>query len=223
MKLFQFATTKPPAHTIWETLEKTDISAEEGFTDLQIKFMMFIILQLRSDFKAAKQSINNYTTVSQLQIAVTDIMSIATTPISHIIAPPEHFPLWVHPNLYTPYYMLKQLAIPSISPLWLTLFDREELKINEQNNLSVDMLVEALPTTLYKLWNTTLKPVMSHYSTIFCIDATLPVHYVSNKEDIVFFLNNVVKQYLSSNIGEVFDGTTKINISEFKLGASDAS
>jgi len=224
--LFQFTTVKPPAVTIWETLSNHEIESVGGYTVDQIRFYMYVVLQLRTDFKSAKELCNNYSSkVAELHIAMKDLLGLNTNTSAAIKLPPVGFTNWVVSELYIPYYMFKQLNMRSSDPLWLTLFDRtdsNQISTAELDHIIADNSVIAKYITSYKLWLIGNDIISDKYSDIFAIQDDFTPELVSASVDILFSLSEYMYDHLEDSDNHIFDYSRKIVIKPFKIGVSDA-
>jgi hypothetical protein len=224
--LFNFTTIKPSAEVIWNTLSTQDISATSGYTADQLKFYMYVVLQLRTDFKSAKELCNNYESrTSELHVAMRDLLDLNTNTSSAVKLPPVGFTDWVEPELYTPYYMFKQLGIKPTNTLWFTLFGRvgqSEVTHQELESLWSDTDPISESITAYKLWYYGNDIIHEAYSKIFSIDNGLSPNVVLDRIELMRSLVDLVYDYLDNSESHIFDYSSAIVIRPFKLGVSDA-
>ncbi len=224
--LFQFTTAKPSASVIWANLSNHEIEAVGGYTADQIRFYMFVVLQLRTDFKSAKELCNNYTSrVNELHVALRNLLNLPTAQSSSSFKfPPVGFTDWVEPELYAPYYMLKQLGVIK-AKLWKTLFDRElYASDNEILHLHVDLKPLSKSITAYKLWYYGNDIITEKYSDIFEVvntDGYMPIP-IYGKVELISELNKYMYDYLTDSDSHIYDYSHKLSISSFTLGVSDA-
>jgi len=224
--LFQFTTVRPNATTIWETLSKHEIESVGGYTTDQIRFYMYVVLQLRTDFKSAKELCNNYSSrVSELHVAMRDLLDLHTNTSSAIKLPPVGFTDWVESELYTPYYMFKQLNIKPTNTLWFTLFGRvgqSELTHQELEALWADTAPISESITAYKLWHYGNDIIADKYSDIFLIDKNLPHNTIYSMADLHISLNSSVYDHFDIVDDNIYDYSYRITIPPFKIGVSNA-
>ena len=222
--LFQFATVAPSAEVIWNTLSDHDITAVAGYTVDEIRFYMFIVLQLRTDFKSAKELCNNYASrVNELHVATRDLLDLPTAQSSTSLrVPPADLPQRVHPELYVPYYTLKQLGDINAG-LWNTLFNRTgNYKREEAAHLVADLKPISESITAYKLWYYGKDILTKKYSDIFKIDNELDPKLVVTKVEVLININASIYDYLEESDSHIFDYSNKIVIRPFILGVPDA-
>jgi hypothetical protein len=221
--LFQFTTVKPNAATIWGTLCHHDITATSGYTVDEIRFYMFVVLQLREDFKAAKELCNNYESrTTELYVAVKDLLVLPSAqPASPLRVPPADLPLWVDHMLYIPYYMMKQLGAVK-ADLWGKLFDRETATEMEENHLVGDLRPISKSITAYKLWYYGNDIIAEKYSDIFAIHDNFVPEMVTSQLDVRRSLGKYMYDYLEDSDNHIFDYSRRISIKPFTLGGSDA-
>jgi hypothetical protein len=224
--LFQFTTVKPNAEVIWNTLSSHDISATAGYTVDEIRFYMFVVLQLRTDFKSAKELCNNYESrTAELKTAVVDLFNLNTEQsLRHTRVPPADLPLWVEHMLYIPYYMLKQLGDINAG-LWNTLFDRTgNYSGEEAEHLVADLKPISDSITAYKLWYYGNDIISEKYSDIFLIDEDLSPNTVHGKVELIQSLHELMHDYLDHTTdNDIFDYSNRIISRPFTLGVSNAS
>jgi hypothetical protein len=199
-QLFQFTTVAPSAEVIWDTLSNQNIIAVAGYTTNEIRFYMFIVLQLHTDFKSAKELCNNYESrVNELHVTTRDLLGLPKGQSSvSLRVPPADLPQWVQPELYAPYYMLKQLGDIN-AELWNTLFNRTGYYSDEE----VEHLVEDLKPisesiTAYKLWYYGSDIITEKYSDIFTIDNSLSANIIQSKLELIKSLNELTYDYLDN-------------------------
>jgi len=227
--LFQFTTVKPTAEVIWNTLSTHDsIVATFGYTTDVLKFYMFVVLQLHTDFKSAKELCNNYEARTVLLgRTIKDLLDLPPAQSSSSLrVPPADLPQWVSPELYTPYYMLKQLNIEPTSTLWFTLFDRTKkvpTTAEEYQHLLVDIDPISESITAYKLWYYGNDIIAEKYSDIFAINDDFTPELVSTSADILLSLSQYMYDHLEDSDNHIYDYSSKISIKPFKIGVSDAS
>ena len=220
--LFQFTTVKPSAEVIWNTLSNHDISATSGYTVDEIRFYMFVVLQLRTDFKSAKELCNNYESrTAELSVATKDLLDLSELRTA-LRVPPADLPLWVDHMLYTPYYMLKQLGDVK-GGLWGKLFDRETTAEMEDAHLLADLLPISDSITAYKLWHYGNDIIYEKYSDIFLIDKSLAPRYTVDKLHIEMYLKEDMYDQITDSDSHIYDYSYKIIIPQFTLGDPDAS
>lgn len=136
MELFKFATVRPPAEVIWDTLLKADIKHTNGTSLDHSRFAMFCILQLEPDFKKAKQSAIHASHIHEAA-ALIDVTKEQFLSINTNI--PTHYPSWVNLSLYQPYYMAKRLLrLHAYDVGMKQLFDRTEISSEEYSHISTD-------------------------------------------------------------------------------------
>jgi hypothetical protein len=222
--LFQFTTVKPTAEAIWNTLCQHDISATAGYTVDEIRFYMFVVLQLRTDFKSAKELCNNYESrTAELKTAMVDLLNLDEEQSTKYLRPPQaDLPLWVDHMLYIPYYMLKQLGAVK-ADLWGKLFDREITNIVEAEHLVVDLQPISESITAYKLWYYGNDIIAEKYSNIFEVDNTCIHLTIYSKVELITVLNEYVLEQITDSDSHIYDYSYKISIPQFTLGVSDAS
>jgi hypothetical protein len=220
-QLFQFTTVKPSAEVIWNTLSTHEIEPSEGYTDFHKRFVYYCVLQLHQDFKQAKSLVNtqNMTTI----IGNLQRLGLDTEYITSIKVPPADLPQWVHPELYIPYYMLKQLSISHESEIWETLFDLSAIQGAHIHMLRVDNDLISESITAYKLWYYGNDIIAEKYPDIFAIDNSLDPRLVFNQADILIDLNRSMYDHLTDSSSRIYDYSHKISIPPFTLGVSDAS
>lgn len=222
-ELFQFVNIKPSAVTIWKTLEAADIEPAEGYTNSQIKFMMYVVLQNHSDFKEAKSAINSPTsTIKNLEL-LANILFKVSVDFTALIYPPANLPSWVVPELYTPYYLFKQLQFPVTSDLWTRLFDRtvEQHTKAEADSIIADLAPIEESITAYKLWREGDYSILHHkFSDIYAITSTSDCVEITDKSEIYDYMEHSISQYLADN--PIYDYSQKILLPQFKLKAPDA-
>jgi hypothetical protein len=224
--LFQFATVAPSAEVIWNTLSDHDITTVTGYTINDIRFYMFLILKLHNDFKVAKELCNNYMArIHELPITTRSLLSIPTEKIiTGLQIPPADLPQWTKPELYIPYYMLKQLFIPHTSEVWYTLFN-----IEYPNSHAYSIMVDNEPIseyiTAYKLWYYGNDIITEKYSDIFeivNIDSYIPITIHNSIELITELIKYMYDELIDSD-SNIYDYSHKISIPPFILGDLDAS
>jgi hypothetical protein len=224
--LFQFTTVRPNAEVIWSTLFNHHITATAGHTVDELRFYMFVVLQLREDFKSAKELCNNYESrAHELKIAMVDLLNLDTEQSTkHLRVPPADLPLWVDLDhmLYIPYYMLKQLGLVRID-LWRRLFDRETVTEMESDHLVTDLLPISESITAYKLWYYGNDIIAEKYSDIFEVDNTCIHLTIYSKVELITVLNEYVLEQITDSDSHIYDYSYKISIPQFTLGVSDAS
>jgi hypothetical protein len=222
--LFQFITVAPSAEVIWNTLYDQDIIPVGGYTTEEIRFYMFIVLTLRTNFKAAKELCNSYESrVNELHIATRDLIDLPIGQSSRSLRiPPADLPQWVQSELYVPYYMLKQLNIPHTSEVWYKLF-KTEYPDSHVYAIREDNIPISESITLYKLWYYGNDIITEKYNDIFKIDNKLDYKCISTKEEIVKLLDEYLYNDLVNSQTLIYDYSYKITIPPFILGASDAS
>jgi hypothetical protein len=145
--------------------------------------------------------------------------------ITSLRIPPKDLPQWVQPELYVPYYMLKQLGDIN-AELWNTLFNRTEYYSDEE----VEHLVEDLKPisesiTAYKLWYYGNDIITEKYSDIFLIvntDNYIPNTIHSSMELITELIKYMYDELIDSD-SHIYYYSTKISIPPFILGGLDAS
>lgn len=223
--LFQFTTVKPNAEVIWNTLSThDDIVATTGYTVDEIKFYMFVVLQLRTDFKSAKELCNNYESrTAELKTAMVALLSLPTDQsFIHLRVPPADLPVWVDPTMYIPYYMLKQLGDINIEVL-ARLFNRGSMSNEEMSHITADKDTLDNSITAYKLWYYGNNISTEKYSDIFSIIEVLDPRLVFTQADILIDLNRSMYDYLVDSSSHIYDYSHKILIPPFTLGVTDAS
>ena len=221
--LFKFTTVRPNAATIWGTLSTHEIEPVAGLTVDQIRFMMFVVLQLETHFKLAKDLCNDYhnrTTDLHGTYRVLLNLEDESTPVTHLKVPPAGLPDWVGPELYTPYYMLKQLGDLKIE-LWRNLFDRTVISTEETDMHLIDLLPISKSITAYKLWYYGNDVITEKYSDIFRLYPQNDPITIHSSAELQHYLIARMHDYLRED-NPIFDYTTIIAIPPFKLGVSDA-
>lgn len=223
-ELFKFTTEKPSAFAIWKTLDAVDIEPSEGYTGSQIRFIYYCIFQLHTDFKMAKAYINKSTgTITSLDNLAKKLLKVSVD-FTALIYPPANLPSWVVPELYTPYYLFKQLQLPVTSDLWVKLFDRtiEEHTKAEADSIIADLVPIEESITAYKLWREGDYSILHHkFSDIYAITSTSDCVEITDKSEIYDYMEHSISQYLADN--PIYDYSQKILLPQFKLKAPDAS
>lgn len=209
MKLFTFATTKPPAATIWKTLMESDIQPSDGLSVMQIRYLIFHYFQESSDFEAVKAIINVKLSYSQKPGVWNDCRVVLSDLRKVITDIPDHFPSWVGDDLYVPYYMAKQLGH---SVQW----DMRAIDDIEHLHLSVDADDNDIRYTAYKLWR--FAPNLLQF---FSIDMSLSPITVADRDHLVAILRAEIDSTLASNHDHIIRIADKITIPPFVLGVTD--
>lgn len=175
MKLFTFATEKPSASIIWNTLLDSDIPASDGLTVLQIKYLIFYAFQNVQDFVLVKTNINNKLDaipVPGLWSGLGLDLSVVRGLITDI---PGYFPHWVSDDLYIPYYITKQLPNPGMN-----IFDTRVITTAERRHIDIDESPTTTSSlTAYSYWRYAYDPMLVCY-----IDPTLSYVDISSRMDM---------------------------------------
>lgn len=226
MSIFKFTTTKPSASKIWTTLMETTIAPREGYSVEQIKYRMFIMLQLAEDFKTAVSYCNRVIStpmpITELLTTTCRMTAADESDFTDLSVSSETFPHWVEPELYTPYYLTKQLCIKqSDDKLLFSLFDRSTLQPGETAHIVTDRN-EAPGLTAYKLYNsTTTTPAMDWINISYNQN---PLQ-VSSKDELKMHIRGELLDALEHSDNFIIPDGSKITIPYFILdkGTSDAS
>jgi hypothetical protein len=223
MEMFKFQTVKPSVVVIWSTLFNHHITATAGHTVDELRFYMFVVLQLRTDFKSAKELCNNYESrPAELKTAVVDLLNLDEEQSTKYLRPPQaDLPLWVDHMLYIPYYMLKQLGAVK-AYLWTRLFDRETTTEMEDDHLVADLKPISESITAYKLWYYGNDIIAEKYSDIFAIHDNFVPEMVTSQLDVRRSLGKYMYDYIEDSDNHIFDYSRRISIKPFTLGVSDA-
>lgn len=208
MKLFTFATTKPPAATIWKTLMEADIQPSDGLSVMHIRYLIFHYFRTADSFVSAKNHINSILSAPQIpgswancNIVLSDLRKVITDI-------PDHLPNWVGDNLYVPYYMAKQLGHSRK-------FDRETITDIEDTHLDIDANDDDPRYTAYSIWR--YCPEMMQF---FQIDMSLSPITVADRDHLIAILRSEIDTKLKDNDG-IISVEDKITIPPFTLGGSD--
>lgn len=205
MKLFTFATTKPPPATIWKTLMESDIKPSDGLSVMQIRYLIFNFLQTADSFVTAKDYINSILSTPQ-QPGAWARGNIPLSELRKVITDiPDHFPNWVGDDLYVPYYIAKQLG-------HVVRFDRETITDLEHEHLRIDLDEGESRYTAYSLW--LYEPDLMQF---FKIDMSLSPITVADRDHLVAILRSEIDTKLKDNDG-IISVTDKITIPPFVLG-----
>jgi hypothetical protein len=161
--------------------------------------------------------------VNKLHITTRDLLNLPPEQSSSSLrVPPADLPQWVSPELYTPYYMLKQLGDIK-AELWRTLFDRElYASDNEILHLQTDLKPISESITEYKLWHYGNDIITDKYFDIFAIQDDFTPDLVRTSADILFSLSQFMYYNLDDADNHIFDYSRKIVIKPFILGVYDA-
>lgn len=229
MSIFKFHSgdTKPSALKIWTTLIDTPIHPREGYTEDQIRYRMFIRLQLASEFKLAVLMVNGIidsgkAPLEPLLSATRAITSCQESDFSYLSVLSRSFPDWVSSELYTPYYLTKMLCHKlNSTKLLMRLFDRTELPIEEISHWNIDHMPQDFPgLTAYKLYNSMHMDEMLPYITI-SYDRT--PHIIYDKHSISSYIRYQLMQSIEVSDNHIVPENAKTTIPYFILKASDAS
>lgn len=226
MAIFKFTSEKPSALKIWTTLIDTPIHPREGYTEDQIRYRMFICLQLTSGFKIMVAYCNaiidsdKYDLKGLLSDSCT-LASCTESDFSDLEVESDAFPHWVSSELYIPYYLTKMLCHKlNSTKLLMQLFDRTELPIEEISHWNIDHMPQDFPgLTAYKLYNCMHMDEMLPYVTI-SYDRD-PIVITENID-----ISNTIRQQLMNSISVsdnyIIPKNAKTTIPYFKLKDSDA-
>lgn len=222
--IFKFSTEKPPAATIWTTVDALTIEPSEGHTDFQIKFIIFCTLQL-TDWNTAKKLVNDY--IASLKVLLPMISALAPHLKADFTAlkyPLTGLPIFVEDTLYTPYYLFKQLKFRVSYGLWFSLFDRsdqENITQQEIGIISADLDPTSKSITVYKLWYYGTDIITDRYNDIFTIHNPSEPVEVQTLADVHIYLKTRMIDWLEETPSHIFDYTDKIVLPPFKLRTTD--
>jgi hypothetical protein len=217
MELFKFATTKPSAEVIWNTLLKADIKHAEGTSLDHFRFAMYCILQLEPDFKKAKKTALGtsrvYDAATLLGITKDQFLSINTNI-------PTHYPSWVYLSLYHPYYMAKQLFHLHVSYdiAMKQLFDRTETSEQEFAHLIADQVAsysqDYSGLTAWMLDNVSVDFYFQH---VVEFSKSVEPTVVTSKEDIISHLVQELETFIPACYNSMLPVGIHILIPQFIL------
>lgn len=214
--LFKFITEKPAADVIWETLLDADIKPNSGYTDIQIRYMMYVILQY-GDFKASKDLCNSFLSgkPAGLATAFNTIIPNKADAVKDIKPITIGLPNWIDTKLYTPYY-ISYVLLRANSDLWLDLFDRDSISGDEVGFIKAS--IEDAYSDSFTIYNLNMEnydPVYAQFSRIFKHDPYLEPVQVASKDKFHQYLKSLIFDYLED--GTVFDYSTRISIPPITL------
>ena len=224
MPIFKFTSEKPSALKIWTTLIDTPIHPREGYTEDQIRYRMFVWLQLTSDFKTVVGLCNNIIdSPTVLLIALLNGSYAAAdckeSDFSDLSVLSEAFPHWISSELYVPYYLTKMLCHNLNSfDLLLSLFDRTALLTEELDHWNIDNS-DSSGLTAYKLLALPSTPVMD-WITISYDRTPKPI---SSRQDIRDCILGELLDSIEVSDNFIIPEGAKTTIPYFILKASDAS
>lgn len=227
MLIFRFHSgdTKPSALKIWTTLIDTPIHPREGFTEDQIRYRMFIYLQLTSKFKIAVRYCNDVignpkAALASILLSSTPLASCKESDFSDLSVLSPSFPHWVSPELYTPYYLTKMLCMKlRDESLLQTLFDRTALLSEESKHIMVDY-GDVPGLTAYKLFNSDQMDEMLPYITISYDRTPRPV---MSKTEMHLSIRDQLMQSIEVSDNFIIPENAKTTIPYFILRTPDAS
>ncbi len=225
--LFPFITETPPARTIWRTLGHTrlyDISPLQ-LSQLQIKVILFVFLKSSDDFIASKNKVNESFTNSSKQqeifneilYKVSTYLGVKSSDMRNIFdINNPHLPKWIgDTDLDLIYYLLKTIGKIN-RQAYLHLFDREEYEDYELESIISDDSVHILhEITRFKLCTYGKSIVTEMYSKIFEIDMSKEYVAISNSEELVKYLYDILFRNIAS--GQLYSYKEKLMINPFIL------
>lgn len=226
MAIFKFNNMKikPSALKIWTTLVDTPIHAREGYAEDQIRYRMFICLQL-GEFKSSLTLCNTIIKLTSYTLAL--LLERTCTLVGckesdfDLSVASDSFPHWVSSELYVPYYLTKQLCHRiNSTKLLMTLFDRTDIPTTEIIHYNIDGNVTGfLGLTAYSLYNNKDINLMDWITISYDKEPIL----VANQIDITSCIFSELLASIEVSDSFITPENAKTTIPYFKLKDIDAS
>lgn len=233
MSIFKFVTTKPTAISIWTILSNIAIAPREGYSTSNIKYRMFIHLQLHSSFKKAVRDCN--TIIDDDKASLHDILTYTRVlalcqekDFLNLEVKSDKFPNFISSDLYEPYHLTKMLCLRLSNYSFMsTLFDRTSMLNDELTLMRLDSKVDSIKDlTIYRLYNYSnidlevLQWINIAYSKIpTIIDKNLTE--TEAKNTILYYIKNTLETYILKSGTNMISKDNKLTIPYFKLGTNN--